>query len=145
MKILITSLFVLVTSVSFGQHTLNNNGVITTYQTRAEYDAAVAAISPNDPVKIARRALMSQETILCREVLDDLRDAFKKEVEDGNLTVTQATTLFTVTRDTFLALQCGWLRESRMIANNTATTAIFTAGRKNFLLNQIDAAIARLP
>jgi hypothetical protein len=145
MKNILLFPLLLVSLVSFSQHALNNNGVVTTYETRAEYEAAVAAISQNDPVKLARRLLMDKENVLCREVLDDLRDAFKKEVEDGNMTITQATTLFTVVRDTFLSLQCGWLRESRMIANNTATTAIFTTARKNFLLAQIDAAIARLP
>lgn len=124
--------------------TINNNGVITEYETQTEHDAAVAVLSQNDFVKLARRLSMSKEYTLCLGVLDDLRDEFKKQVEESNMTVAQATTLFTVVRDTFLALQCGWLQEARVIANNTATTAIFTTARKNFLLAQIDGAITQL-
>lgn len=144
MKTILVFVITLIANLSFAQYPLNNGGTIINFSTLAERDAWIAAHSPNDSAKSARRALMAKENELCSEVIDDLRDEFKKQVEDGNMTVSQATTLFTVVRDTFLALECGWLREARMIANNTPTTAIFTAGRKTFLLTQIDAAIAKL-
>jgi len=119
-------------------------GVRIEFDTEAELLAYIATISPPDLPQQARRLEMYREDVLCARVLGDLRDEFKKQVQEGNLTVAQATTLFTVVRDTFLALKCGWLREARGIANNTATTAIFTAPRKTFLLSVLDAALTDL-
>jgi len=45
---------------------------------------------------------------------------------------------------TLIAILAGEVKASRIIANNTATTADFTNGRKNILLGLIDDAITKL-
>lgn len=124
--------------------TVNNSGVIYEFDTLAEFDAYVASISPNDPAIVTASAQVNQEKQLSRDLADDLRLEFKKQINAATLTVTQATDIFNRVQTTFLALGLGWLRESRMLANNTATGGSFTQGRKDFLLAQIDAAIAKL-
>lgn len=122
---------------------LINNGVISEYDTNTELLAAVDIQSPNDPVILARYDGMNKEQSLCVTLLNDLRFEFKKQI-DGGMTITEAADVFNRIQTTFLALRLGWLRESRVLANNTATGGSFTAGRKTFLLNSIDAAIAQL-
>lgn len=77
-------------------------------------------------------------------VLDILQDALREEVINATLTQAQAATLFGTVSDVMCSLSVGWLRESRVICNNIATTAIFTTGRKNFMLARIDDALAQL-
>lgn len=81
---------------------------------------------------------------LSKSVLDTLQQALRDEVTNGTLTQAQSATLFTTVSDVLCSLSVGWLRESRVICNNIATTAVFTAGRKNFMLARIDEAIALL-
>lgn len=142
MRILIPLL--LITSLAFGQHTLNNNGVITTYETRAEYDAAVAALSPTDKGFITDGVTIAAESHLCNGLIIAIRLEFKKQLRLGNMTQTEVTDVFNRIQGTMVALLMGELRGARMICNQTATGGNFTAQRKTFLLNMIDEEIAKL-
>lgn len=122
---------------------LINNNVVIEFDTEAQLDAAINILCPPDPVVIARFDGMNKEQAICANLLNDLRFEFKKQVEQG-MTVAEAADVFNRTQTTFLALRLGWLREGRVIANNTATGGSFTAPRKTFLLNTIDAYIAQL-
>lgn len=142
-----TIFFLFITTLAFGQgtHCLNNNGTITCYPTRAAYDAAVALISPTDAAQVSRYLAINAEQRIADGLADDLFNEFQRQIDLGQMTVTESLDVFTRTQLTFLLIEMGRLRAARMAANNTATGGSFTLTRKNFLLNQIDAAIARLP
>lgn len=116
----------------------------TEFNTEDELFAFVQTNSPGDPVILLATSEMNKEKFLCRDLLDDLRLEFKKQIQAATMTVAEATDVYNRVATTFSALNSGWLRESRMLANNTATGGSFTAPRKTFLLNSIDAAIAKL-
>lgn len=120
------------------------------FETTAEMDAAVKLRSPDDPLVLNAVSEIEKEKLLCRDIIDDLRLDFKKQVQLNatnpalGLTIAQATDVFNRTNVTFNALGLGWLRESRVLANNTATGGSFTQARKDFLLSKIDNAISQL-
>lgn len=84
----------------------------------------------------------SRNVLLGNNTLDTLQAALRQEVIDGSLTAANAAVLFSYVSDVILGLSIGWIRESRIICNNLATTTQFTTGRKNFMLARIDEAIA---
>jgi hypothetical protein len=85
-----------------------------------------------------------RSVLLAKTALDNIQNTLREQVIAGTLTAANSATLFAYCGDVMLALSIGWLRESRMICNNLTTTVQFTQARKDFMLNQIDAAIALL-
>lgn len=122
---------------------INGKPIPQEFDTEEQASAARNLSSPTDPVVIARYDGINKEQLLCANLLNDLRLEFKKQVEQG-MTITEAADVFNRVQTTMLALRLGWLREARVLANNTATGGSFTAGRKTFLLNSIDVSIAQL-
>lgn len=148
MKTKLTTLLLLVAVTAFSQNLtrprINNNGVVTDYNTPALHDAAVASLSPQNPNFLNNAVEYRKEKALSDGLLEQIRLAFKEEIRSGTMTTAEATSIFVTINPVLDALDRGWLRESRMICNNTTASAPFTAGRKTFLLNLIDAAIALL-
>lgn len=63
------------------------------------------------------------------------------QLKTANLTPTEKASLITKLSTVFLALVVGEINGARILANALTTDAVFTAGRKTFLLNQIDAQL----
>lgn len=70
-------------------------------------------------------------------VVDNLLAA----LASANLTQSEKASLVTKCSSVFIALTIGELQGSRFLANALTTDAVFTAARKTFLLNQIDAQL----
>jgi len=75
-----------------------------------------------------------------RLVIDDLLAAMKSQ----GLTAANMDTLLTTLQGVVVMLLAGHLRAARSRANTVATTAIYTAARKTWLLARIDTEIALL-
>lgn len=76
-----------------------------------------------------------------RKVIDDM--IFELRTNQA-MTVADRGTLLMYLRDVQIQLLSGELRVARAIANNLATTATYTAGRKSWLVARIDVEIALL-
>lgn len=70
-------------------------------------------------------------------VVDNLLAA----LASANLTQSEKAALVTKLSSVFVALGVGWIDGARFLANALTTDAVFTAGRKTFLLAQIDAQL----
>lgn len=119
-----------------------NNGVpiIETFETLAERDARIAVLSPTDSALIDRLRESEKAQLIGRDLVKDLYQTLKQQ----NLTQAQEGDIINRITPVLLAVSMGFLRGAREICNNTATGGSFTAGRKTFLLNSIDASIALL-
>ena len=73
-------------------------------------------------------------------LIEEIVDAF----DASGLTVTVKSSIFITITPVMTALLMGRPRESRAVANNTATTSDFTQSRKNALLAIIDNRLAAL-
>lgn len=125
-------------------HRLIVGNTVELFDTAEQFQARVDALNPPDPATIAAITEIDKEVAACRNLLSDLRFEFKKQVQNNTLTVAQASDIFNRVAVVLNALSLGWLRESRVLANNTATGGAFTQGRKDFLVGRIDAYIAQL-
>lgn len=86
-------------------------------------------------------AEMFAEEKQARPVIDE----FKQKLKDEGLTITQIDTLILTTLlPVVVGLLCGAIRVARNRANGINTTTLFTAARKTWLLNRLDAEIAKL-
>lgn len=117
---------------------------ITEFETTEEMDAAVKLRSPEDPAVTSAVSEIEKEKVLCNDLIQELRLEFKKQVQGGTLTAAQSADIFNRVLATFTALLIGGLRDSRVLANNTATGGALTQARKDFLLSRIDNAISQL-
>lgn len=75
-----------------------------------------------------------------RTVIDDLLLRLKASA----LTMTEMDTLLTKIEGVLIFLLSGHLRVARFRANALATDVLYTAARKTWLLNRLDAEIAKL-
>lgn len=117
---------------------LFNGTTIIEFETDAEHDAYVASISPTpdltDFIKNAEHELIG------KQVIKDLYVALRQQ----NLTQAQEGDLLNRLTGVLMALGFGFIRGSRVIANNLTVAGSLTQGRKDFLLAKIDAAILLL-
>lgn len=67
-----------------------------------------------------------------------------KALMDSNLTNAQKAAILVAVNPAFTALAFGEIQAARIIANNTATDANYTAGVKNSFISILDAGIAKL-
>jgi len=74
-----------------------------------------------------------------RLVVDDLLQLFK-----DNLTVNDTATILNYLLSVVVICLAGNLRAAKVIANNLATTAVYTAARKTWLVNRIQTEIDKL-
>lgn len=85
----------------------------------------------------------SRNAELGTEVIDNLNNALRTEVTNGTITVANAAALLNRIPAVMLYIDLGWLEESRILLNNMSTDAnALTTARKNYILAQIDQAIA---
>lgn len=87
----------------------------------------------------------SRNQSLGTEVLDNLNNALRTELSNGTITLANAAALLNRIPAVMLYIELGWLEEARVLLNNMTTDAnALTAGRKTYILNQIDAAIEKI-
>ena len=119
---------------------INNNGIITEYDSQAEHDAAVALLSQSDQGLIDRLIEANRAEVIGRDLLKDLYQTLKQQ----NLTQAQEADLMNRIFPTLTVIGFGFLRAARDMCNALTVAGQLTNARKNYLLNAIDAAIVQL-
>lgn len=117
---------------------INSDGSVIEFETETQLAAYVAGISPTpdltDYLKNAQHEAIGKN--LVRELYVTLRKQNLTQAEEGDLL-----------GRIYPVLGCladGFIRGARVICNSIPVAGQFTNGRKNYLLTQIDNAIAEL-
>lgn len=131
--------FLVVTATTFAQDTTRYkviNGAETLYfNTQAEHDAWVAQHSPTpDMTEII---LDQKRELIGKDAMRSLIKAIRTQVTNTSDRIVLAKLLTPV----FMLLGDGFIQDARDIANAEATTTVYTAGRKAFVLGEIDKAL----
>ncbi len=124
-------------------HIINNNGVITVYNTIAEFEAAVALITPTTPAMIAliaRLVKAEKADRICKELLKDLNQTLQSQ----SISAADEDDLVTRINSVLMCLLGGFLNGALNKANGLTPGGALTTNRRTFLINAITAAIAEL-
>ena len=109
------------------------------FVTEEKYRAFIALNFPN-PSNLANYAKFEEHEAIGKNLVRELFITLRGQ----NLTQAQEGDLLSRIYPVLGCLADGFIRGARVICNATATGGEFTAQRKTYLLNQIDAAIAKL-
>lgn len=122
---------------------LNNNGVITEFDTEQELADYIAANHPGDAAAIQNSQFIINQAKREKVGRDIVNDLFQK-LEQQALSQGDEAQIVNKISTCMVTLLSGSIKGARVICNALTTDTVFTAQRKTYLLNQIDNAIANL-